>query len=376
MNTNTNNKQFSYSYQNTSYNYTDSSYSYQNTSYNYTDNSYSYKNTSYKYTKNQTKTANTYNNTRNTFTTSTPYNKTQKNYSYATTETKKQDETRLIQKIFRFLSYQEKKQIKFIIDSVNINQTNLQDALLHISSIVTPIMTIQNIKRDEDRQNWIANQILTYITNTLNVQPTENLKIVDIGGGNGNVLREINASMQSKYNITTKPENFICVETQSDWVESYKFDNETINYSFWNNEIIPIESNSIDIVLCMVSLHHMNDATIQTTISEIKRILKPGGHILIKEHDADTANALNFIEWEHHLYHILDKGYERIIVNPETYLEEHIDNFKAKAFWKNHFQTNGFKYIETTNRCLESGTESTIYDSNNVTNLYWEIYKK
>lgn len=378
------NNKFSYFYENTSCNYTDTSYSYQNTKYRYNNNSYSYQTTTYKYSNNQ-----------NTNNYSNPHRKTHKNpqhyQKYPETQPKKQDESRLIQKIFKFLNYQDKNQIKNIINMVNSKQINLQHGLFNISNIVTPIMFTQNINRDSDRQNWIANQILTYITTTLQIQPSDKLplcnekkqkmasnelKIVDIGGGNGNVLREINSAMKTKYNIQTKPENFICVETKSDWVENYAFDNESITYSFWDNESIPIESESVDIVLCMVSLHHMSDETIQTTIKEIRRILKPGGHVLIKEHDASCPEALRYIEWEHHLYHILDEGYERKIVNAEKYLNEHIDNFKSKEFWKTQFQTNGFVSVERTNRCLETGTERSIYDANNVTNLYWEIYRK
>lgn len=314
------------------------------------------KNTTYKYTKTQNKTQD--------------YKKTYKNFNFQ----KPQDEFRLIQKIFRFLENNEKQLIKTIINNANNNYIEISSALTQISNIITPIMTAKNINRDEDRQNWIANQILKYITENIDIMPTNDLKIIDIGGGNGNVLREINSTLKTKYNVETMPNNFICVETQSDWVENYEFDNESIKYCFWDNNSIPIESNTADIVLCMVSLHHMSNETIQATLSEINRILKPGGYILMKEHDASSRTVTRFIEWEHYLYHILDKGYTRNFINPDEYISQNIDNFKSKNTWQRLFEENNFKYIESISRGLEK--DKPIYDSNNVTNLYWDIYRK
>jgi hypothetical protein len=74
------------------------------------------------------------------------------------------------------------------------------------------------------------------------------------------------------------------------------------------------------------------------------------------------------------LYHILDKGYTRNFINPDEYISQNIDNFKSKNTWQNLFEENNFKYIESISRGLEK--DKPIYDSNNVTNLYWDIYRK
>lgn len=347
-----------HSYENTQYLCSNNSYSYKNISYKYRNDgdSFSYNTITYKYSKNNNKNQ--------------EHRKTYKN----TDVQKFPDEFRLIQKIFKFLENNEKTIIKSIINNCNKHYIELYDALLQISNIITPIMIIKNIKRDEDRQNWIANQIVKYIKNDLKINPTNEMRIVDIGGGNGNVLREINSVIKNKYGIETSPDNFICVETESDWVENYKFDNEYIKYSFWDNKNISIESNTADIVLCMVSLHHMNNETIEITLSEINRILKSGGYVLIKEHDASSQEVIRFIEWEHYLYHVLDNGYNNKIVNPSEFMSQNIDNFKSKNTWRYLLELNGFRYIETISRGLEK--EKPIYDTNNITNLYWEIYQK
>ncbi len=95
--------------------------------------------------------------------------------------------------------------------------------------------------------------------------------------------------------------NLYCVENKSSWLEPYQFSNK-INFVFWNNTCINIESNSIDVVIIMVMLHHINDETIAKVIENVKRLLKPNGILIIKEHHCNSLETKHLINWEHHLY--------------------------------------------------------------------------
>lgn len=272
----------------------------------------------------------------------------------------------MVHKIFKPLSHKDKQIIKkLIIQSKN----NIPQSLQSISRLVTAEFIKSKQIPDENRQDFIVSKILNFIRINTPEILSDHLKIVDIGGGNGNVLQQLNASL----GFLEKKENFICVETKTDWVESYEFNNKNISYMFWNNHSLQIKDNSIDYILCMVSLHHMTDETIMTTLQEIERILKPGGMLLVKEHDANES-SINFIVWEHYLYHILDTAYQGKVINTDVYFEHYIDNFKSKEEWQQIIERDGrLTWKTTTNRFLDGPFKK---GDKNASNLYWDVYTK
>jgi ubiquinone/menaquinone biosynthesis C-methylase UbiE len=142
---------------------------------------------------------------------------------------------------------------------------------------------------------------------------------------------------------------------------------------FWDNESLQIEDNSVDTILCMVSLHHMTDSTIETTLKEINRILKPGGMLLVKEHDANEMSK-KFIVLEHYLYHIMDSAYQHKVIDPDAYFDNCIDNFKSIREWRGLIEDiGGLNRKTTTNRFLDGPF---VNDNKNASNLYWEVYTK
>jgi SAM-dependent methyltransferase len=101
----------------------------------------------------------------------------------------------------------------------------------------------------------------------------------------------------------------------------------------------------------MVSLHHMHEETCLTEIQEIKRILKPDGLLLIKEHNENTEKVVSFIEWEHSLYHIMDCIYAQQSVNGELFVSSATHHFQPNTYWQ-HRNTDGsdFELICRANR--------------------------
>ena len=171
----------------------------------------------------------------------------------------------LIHKIFKFLNNNEIKYIENLIKKAK----DLQNTKVIMNKIYLMILN-KNIVIDynKNRQNFISEKIYNYIFNDKLSFSKNTIKIVDIGGGNGNVLSNLNNILQ------INKENFLCIETQSDWIETYDFNNKNIKYLFWDNNTISIPDNSIDIVLCMVSLHHMSNDLINKVLLNIKRIIK------------------------------------------------------------------------------------------------------
>jgi ubiquinone/menaquinone biosynthesis C-methylase UbiE len=270
----------------------------------------------------------------------------------------------LINKIYKILTNNDKKMVKGIINDSSIESLKLEK----ISKLITSIILKYRMKPDLHRQDFIVGKLKSYLqsNNLLN----DNFSIIDVGGGNGNVISTLKNVLDKNMNMSKS--NFICLETLSDWCESYAFDNSNITYKFWNNNEIEICDNSIDVVLFMVSLHHMNDNTIKNVLLSMKRIMKQNGKIMIKEHNNKNLDTFRYILWEHHLYHLLDCAYNSSTVNVSNYYDSSIYNFKSKEEWNSIFQECGFKCVCITNRFLDG---EYVEDNSNVSELYWAIYE-
>lgn len=64
--------------------------------------------------------------------------------------------------------------------------------------------------------------------------------------------------------------------------------------------VLPYEDASHPLVVCLMVLHHIPEP--QKTLSEIYRILEPGGYLLIREHDCDPENLAMVLDLVHGLY--------------------------------------------------------------------------
>jgi len=275
----------------------------------------------------------------------------------------------IVYKIFKFLDDRDKTQITRIIGADNGGVDagtgdGLADKLSRIYQIVRSVVVSRQISRDEDRQEFITGKLFDY----LRLVPEGSgarTRFLDIGGGNGNIL----SGLQTR--LGGRPDEYICLENRGGWQENYQYSNPNIQYQFWDNQdFAGVADGSVDIVFCMVSLHHMTDETITRAISEIRRVLRPGGRILIKEHNA-TADNLRYILWEHHLYHVLDAAMGSVPDWTE-YCERSVNNFKSSEQWQDLMTGAGFAFVSRTNRFLDGPF---VADMRNPSELYWDEYR-
>jgi SAM-dependent methyltransferase len=176
--------------------------------------------------------------------------------------------------------------------------------------------------------NFVRKNNGAFATNMMSM-PT----IVDIGGGDGSFMAELGAELgiplsnmtcvEHESSLKNDTDSSPCVthvtsnapvddsDTQSFQYQSHK--HVGIKYTHWNDDGVltrPVANNSATIIVCMVSLHHMSDEFINTVLVPfINRVLRPGGHLLIKEHDACDAKSRETIMWEHYLYDAVSKVY-------------------------------------------------------------------
>ena len=67
---------------------------------------------------------------------------------------------------------------------------------------------------------------------------------------------------------------------------------------------IPFEDNSFDVVIADLCLHYFNDEDTKRIISDIHRILTPGGHLILRVNSINDVNhgAGQGVELEHHVF--------------------------------------------------------------------------
>jgi SAM-dependent methyltransferase len=266
------------------------------------------------------------------------------------------------------------KRIEIIVKKIIKNSTlekSTENLLVHNCEFDTfqKIQYLNNLiprsidsKKKTDDRSFIANKLSDYIHSIF----PDSIKIADIGGGNGNVLKKI------AINLDLPRENLYSVEQIFPWSEPYAFTNhEFLQYIFWDNKTIPdIKADSIDVVLIMVSLHHMNNNTINVLFKNLQKIMKPDSILIIKEHDCKTPQDKYVIDWEHHLYHIMETN-KQSDSEISNYLNYYIDNFKTKKQFDKLILKYGYTPIQELNRLFDSSK-----DYKNPTNLYWKIYRK
>jgi len=255
------------------------------------------------------------------------------------------------------------KILKIIEGLLTETRSYSKKKFLHISKLYHSYNITSNIPTN---RNFISKKISNYI---LKNHFLKSMKIVDIGGGNGDVLKEVGQFLKLNKN------NLYCVESLSGWTETYNYTNKKyLQYIFWDNVTIPtIKENTVDVVLIMVSLHHMSDSIVKDLFKNLQILSKPNSLLIIKEHDCQNSNDLYVINWEHHLYEITHRPNlsENDIIK---YKANYVDNYKTKGYYDKIIHSYGYIDVVELNRLFEP--EPVDKDTKNPTNLYWKIYKK
>lgn len=108
-----------------------------------------------------------------------------------------------------------------------------------------------------------------------------------------------------------------------------------------------IPDNHIDLIICTIGLHHVPPHKLDAFITSIKRILRPGGIFLLREHNAHTPELVSLAYTAHSIFNA--------IIPQETLDTElkEVRNFNALAYWKDLLETH--KFAVSSEEYLQNG---------------------
>ncbi len=126
-------------------------------------------------------------------------------------------------------------------------------------------------------------------------------KILDIGTGAGDFIKVLDDTFGDSVSI-------IGTDPGEEWLKEARehFPKEHIQFKRMEGEQLDFEDNSFDVVAISNALHHLKD--IEKSFSEMRRVLKPGGWVIINEiSDGDLNEAQENQKMLHHFKSFVDR---------------------------------------------------------------------
>ena len=148
---------------------------------------------------------------------------------------------------------------------------------------------------------------------------------LDFGGGDGYMAEFYGEGLFKN----------IYVHDISEWAGQKRKPNPNITFI---DDIKKIKTDSVDVVSAWHVLHHVSN--IKTQLSQIKRVLKPNGRLIIYEHDVRNDMQYKFIEFQHRIF-TMGMDAMNLKKHKETY-----SKYRSKKEWE---KLIGLKVLKVIN---------------------------
>jgi ubiquinone/menaquinone biosynthesis C-methylase UbiE len=232
-----------------------------------------------------------------------------------------------------------KKSLETLYDNFLILSSNADFTIDNIKSEFTNILLTLKPKNDSSSDKRASDKS-SEIFNKLNGFKPKS--ILDFGAGKGDITIELSKKLElSKENVYA--------------IDDKLQNTDELTVLNFENGKIPLEDNSIDLIISLEVLHHINTQDRYKILQEISRVLSPNGLFIIKEHDDQATNEFSvFLELIHIFWYIVKNE------NPDL--------------------LNLMTRYETINLMESVGLYSNKYDTyddyNNPQQIYYETYTK
>ena len=75
-----------------------------------------------------------------------------------------------------------------------------------------------------------------------------------------------------------------------------------ITFTQYDGKILPYSDNSFDLITCLMMLHHIAPENLCILLSEINRVMKPDGIVILREHNVTNFNDGHSLDIMHNFY--------------------------------------------------------------------------
>jgi SAM-dependent methyltransferase len=185
------------------------------------------------------------------------------------------------------------------------------------------------VKRGDNRVKSIEKYVLYRQPRNNRIEPSCYL---DIGCFDGGITHSI-----AKYFKLHK------LQTHGVDIKSYGGDSgySNITFSQYDGKILPYSDNSFDLITCLMVLHHVPEDNLKILMSEINRVMRPGGVVILREHNVSNNTERMSLDVMHNFYDCVWDG-SHYISNDEIQTNHWKTNYKSNDEWTEIFITNGF----------------------------------
>jgi SAM-dependent methyltransferase len=128
-------------------------------------------------------------------------------------------------------------------------------------------------------------------------------KVLDIGCGSGQFIEILMQSLGSFESVTG-----VDVDEAVLREAGTKFQGDSFRFIIASSQALPFEAGSFDLVTISKALHHVEND--RQTLTEMKRVLKPGGYLMVNEMIRDGLKAS---QQSHLHYHNLRSEIDRLL---------------------------------------------------------------
>jgi ubiquinone/menaquinone biosynthesis C-methylase UbiE len=191
-----------------------------------------------------------------------------------------------------------------------------------------------------------------------NIRSNRNFKYLDLGGWDGTITEEV-----GKYMRLSKKD--IINADVDDWVNQIDENERNPNITFVpinNNGRLPFETATFSLITAFQVFHHIEE--IDDRLSELSRIIKKDGLLVIREHDANSDCTSMLADIEHSMYEMVLKEN-----TSSDYLNKYEAYYKPMQTWTNIIEYYGFEYIKNA----KYNTRMNMW---NPSRTYYAMYKK
>jgi ubiquinone/menaquinone biosynthesis C-methylase UbiE len=242
----------------------------------------------------------------------------------------------------------------------------LQKEKLKAKGIVDEDKKVEDDEKNTSTTNdtiTISNRLQKIKTNVKKINKKYTPKVyLDFGAGDGYHTRQV----MSLYNIENKDVYVV------DKVEYPSIKNMNVNFIQSTNEdfkLTSLENNSVDLVSVFMVLHHIDEKYHRDVIQELNRVLKPGGMLILREHNTPNVN-----DKEHKTFKqtidIVHDVYDYIIEPELLWNDKHYyAEYKSMLEWDLLMKANGF-----TSHMKRNDHLNDLYK--NPQRAYMSIYQK